>query len=351
MPRMMRGLILRGPSHVELGERPIPTPGPYEALIKVTAVATCNTDLEIVENVIFPPAVGRFIGHECVGIVEEVGSEVKYFKPGDRIAVPSLTPEWRSIEAQQGWATFSNGGMSFDWCLMRDGVFAEYVCCRDVDMNCGKIPNDVTDLQAIMLADMVSTAWNGLDHTPLHLGDTAVVFGVGPVGLCAIAGVKHKGVSRLFAIGTNPKGVELAKEFGATDIISYKDGDVVQQIIEKNGGRVDVCVMAGGKGKTVSQAFRLTRPGGQICSVNAFYDNIVLTPEDWNSGMETKRFTGYQNTGGREMFERYMKFFQYNKDFDPAKIVTDVTYGIDCLEKTLWAKKRRDCLKPVCILP
>ena len=125
------------------------------------------------------------------------------------------------------------------------------------------------------LSDMISTAWNGLDNTHFRLGDNVAVFGIGPVGLCAIAGVRRKGAGRIFAIGTNPKGIELALEFGATDIISYKEGDVVAQIRKKNGGPVDVSVLAGGNGSTVSQAYRLTRPGGQICSVNAFYDDVV----------------------------------------------------------------------------
>ena len=186
----MKGLLLADKAKVELGEKSLPKPGPHEALIRVTIAAACNTDLEIVENFIMPPVKGRFVGHECVGVIEEVGSEVTYFKPGDRVCVPALTPEWRSIEAQQGWATFSNGGMSFDWGLTRDGTFAEYVCCRDVDMNCGKIPDSVTDLQAVMVSDMISTAWNGLDNTTFRLGDSVVVFGIGPVGLSAVAGVK-----------------------------------------------------------------------------------------------------------------------------------------------------------------
>ena len=346
----MRGLILLEQGKVALGERPTPRPGPYEALIRVTAAAACNTDLEIVEHFIMPPVQGRFIGHECVGVIEEVGSEVAYFKPGDRVCVPALTPEWRSIEAQQGWATFSNGGMSFDWGLMRDGTFAEYVCCRDVDMNCGKIPDEVTDLQAVMVSDMISTAWNGLDNTHFRLGDNVAVFGIGPVGLCAIAGVRRKGAGRIFAIGTNPKGIELALEFGATDIISYKEGDVVAQIRKKNGGPVDVSVLAGGNGSTVSQAYRLTRPGGQICSVNAFYDDVVISPGDWNSGMETKQMTGYQNTGGRWMFERYLNMLRYDKTFDPSKIITHINHGLEGLEETLWNKKKRECLKSVTIL-
>ena len=113
----MKGLLLLEKGKVALGEKPTPKPGPYEALIRVTAVAACNTDLEIVEHFIMPPVQGRFIGHECVGVIEEVGDGVAYFKPGDRVCVPALTPDWRSVEAQQGWATFSNGGMSFAYRL------------------------------------------------------------------------------------------------------------------------------------------------------------------------------------------------------------------------------------------
>ena len=347
--KTMKGLKLIEKGKVGFDEKPIPELGRYEALVKVTAVATCNTDLEIVEDLIMPPAIGHFVGHEGVGIVEEVGEEVEYFKPGDRICVPSLTPSWRDIPSQQGWPQFGRGGMAFDWCLDRDGTFAEYIRVRDVDMNCGKIPDGVNDIQAVMVTDMLSTAWHGVDHAEIGLGESVVVFGCGPVGLCAVGASVLKGAGKLFVIGTNPKGVELAKHYGATDIIDYRNGDVVEQILDLNGGPVDVAILAGGPASTVGQAVALVRGGGSVCSVNAYYDDVVIPVAAWNSGMKTQSIKGWQCTGGRWLFERYLASVSLGR-FDPEPIVTHVFHGLDELEACLWAKKDKDCLKPVCLL-
>lgn len=349
MAEMMRGLILKEQGKVEIGERPVVEPGPYEALVRTTAVSTCETDYGIIENLIMPSAVGRFVGHEGVGVIERVGSEVEYFKPGDRVCVPPVTPSWRSIEAQEGWAQFSRGGMAFDWCLERDGVYGEYFRVRDVDMNCAKIPDNVTDIQASMVTDMVSTSWHGVENTEILLGDSVVVFGIGPIGLCAIAAAAMKGAGRIYGIGTNPKGVELAKAWGATDIVSYKEGDVVEQIMELNGGPVDASIVGGGVPDNVAQAIALTRGGGQVCSLNAYYGDVVIPPAAWNSGMKTQTIRGWQCTGGRKLFERYLHMISLGK-FDPAPLATHVFHGIEQMEECLWAKKKRECLKPVCIL-
>ncbi len=349
MAETMKGLILTEKGKVALGERPIPKPGPLEALVRTTCVATCNTDHEIVEELIMPPAVGRFVGHEGVGVVEAVGSEVQHFKVGDRICVPSLTPSWDDITTQKGWPQFGRGGMAFDWCLTRDGTFGEFFCVRNVDMNCAKIPDNVNDIQAVMVTDMLSTAWNGVEKSEIEIGNSVVVFGIGPVGLCSIGAAILKGAGRVYAVGTNPKGAELAKMYGATDIISYKDGDIVEQILELNGGAVDVSIVAGGPASCMAQAITMTRGGGSVCSVNAFYEDVVIPVASWNSGMKTQTIKGHQCTGGRDLFERYLAMISIGR-FDPEPIVSHTFKGLEGLEDCLWAKKDADCIKPVCVL-
>lgn len=349
MTEMMLGLIHKEKGKVELGERPVVEPGPGEVLIRTTAVSVCETDYEIIENMIMPPSVGRFVGHEGVGVVERVGEGVEYFKPGDRVCAPPITPSWNSIEAQLGWPQFSRGGMAFDWCLERDGVYGKYFRLREADMNGAKIPDNVTDTQAAMVTDMVSTAWHGVENTRILMGESVAVFGIGPMGLCAVACAALKGAGRIFAIGTNPIGIEVAKQWGATDIVSYKDGDVVEQIMDLNGGCVDVTMVCGGPASAVGQAMALTRGGGELCSLNAYYDDVVIPVPAWNSGMKTVNFRGWQVTGGREVFERYLNMISLGK-FDPTPLATHTFHGFEQMEECLWAKKQRDCLKPVCLL-
>jgi threonine dehydrogenase-like Zn-dependent dehydrogenase len=351
MEGMMTGLKLVEKGVVELDQKPIPAPGPLEALVKVTVCSACNTDLEIVDHLIMPPVIGRFVGHECVGVVQEVGSAVTYFKPGDRVCIPSITPSWRTRQVIQGVAQFdeTTGGMAFDWGLTRDGTFSEYVVVRDVDMNCGKIPDGVTDIQASVVSDMVATAWNGVDQADIQLGNSVVVFGAGPVGLSAVGAAVLKGAARLFCITSNPMSAELAKKYGATDIIDRKKGDVVEQILDLNGGMVDVSVIAGGNAPVVEQAIRMTRGGGSICNVNAFYDDVVIPVAAWNSGMKTQKIMSHQCPGNRDMIERYLASIAYGR-FDPAPMVTHINHGPETFEKTLRQKAEADVCKPVTVL-
>ena len=146
-----------------------------------------------------------------------------------------------------------------------------------------------------------------------------------------------------------PSWSSIEAQLGATDVISYKDGDVVEQIMELNGGCCDVTMVCGGPASVVWQAMALTRGGGELCSLNAYYDDVVIPVPAWNSGMKTVNFRGWQVTGGREIYERYLKMISLGK-FDPAPLATHVFHGYDQMEECLWAKKQRDCLKPVCLL-
>ena len=114
----------------------------------------------------------------------------------------------------------------------------------------------------------MSTGFHAVENAEIKYGDNIVVFGIGPVGLMAVAGASLLGCGKLYAIGTRPNCAALAKEYGATNIISYKEGDVVQQILDLNHGQVDKVIIAGGSGESFTQALQLVRPNGAISNVN-----------------------------------------------------------------------------------
>lgn len=128
--------------------------------------------------------------------------------------------------------------------ITHDGVFAEHFKVNNANANLVHMPEDISLEDALMTVDMMSTGLHAAENANVHFGDTVVVIGIGPVGLMAVAGAKLLGAGRIFAIGTRPECVKLALEYGATDIISYKEGDIVQQIMEKNGGQVDRCIIS-----------------------------------------------------------------------------------------------------------
>ena len=178
------------------------------------------------------------LGHEAVGIIDEVGPDVKDFKPGDKVIVPAITPDWEDEAAQRGYSSQTTeplGGWKFS--NFKDGVFGEYFHVNLADANLAKLPESIEPETAAMLSDMFST---GI---------------IGPVGLSAVAGAAILGASRLFAVGTRPNCVDVAKKYGATDIINYKEGPIDEQIRDAtDGAGVDAVIIAGGNMDTWPQA-------------------------------------------------------------------------------------------------
>ena len=132
---------------------------------------------------------------------------------------------------------------SFKFLIQEDGVFAERFKVNNADNNLVMLPEGMDLADALMVTDMMSTGFYGAEMANVQLGDTVVVFGIGPVGLMAIAGAKLMGAGKIYATGTRQNCAELALEYGATEIISYKDGNTVEQILEKEGGNKVDCVI------------------------------------------------------------------------------------------------------------
>ena len=212
------------------------------------------------------------LGHEAVGEVVETGSLVRDFRPGDRVIVPAITPDWGSVEAQAGYAMHS-GGMLAGWKFSnyKDGVFAERFHVNEADANLAHLPRGVKIEDAVMLSDMVPTGFHGAELADVQYGESVCVIGIGPVGLMAVAAARLRGAGRLFAVGSRPRCAEAARFYGATDLVNYREGDIVAQIMDATGARgVDKVILAGGGCETFAQAVEMLRPGGKIGNVNNY---------------------------------------------------------------------------------
>ena len=250
-------------------DKPMPVCGPLDAIVKPIALAPCTSDVHTVWAGAIGDRHNLTLGHEAVGEIVEVGSLVKDFKVGDKVIAPAITPDWNSLEAQAGYSMHS-GGMLAGWKFsnIKDGVFAEYFHVNDADGNLALIPEGMDPAAAVMFCDMVPTGFHGVELAGVEFGDTVVVVGIGPVGLMSVAGAALHGAGRLFAVGSRPKCIEVAKAYGATDIINYRNGDIVEQILDLNHGPVDKVVVAGGDVDTFDQALAMLKPGGAIGNVN-----------------------------------------------------------------------------------
>ncbi|MDY0266826.1 MAG: NAD(P)-dependent alcohol dehydrogenase [Methanimicrococcus sp.] len=336
-------------------EKESPVAGPYDAIVKPLAVAPCTSDI----HTVFEGALGDrhnlILGHEAVGEIIEVGSEVRDFKVGDRVIVPAITPDWRSDAVQRGYPAHS-GGMLAGWKFsnFKDGVFAEEFHVNDADMNLAIMPKGMSLEQAVMLPDMAPTGIQGAELAEIQPGDSVAVIGIGPVGLMAVAGAVIQGAGRLFAVGNRPICADLAREYGASDIIDYKKGDIVEQILKAtNGEGVDAVIVAGGESDSISNAVKMTKAGGTISNVNYIGkgDNVPIPRVEWGSGMSHKDIRGGLVSGGRWRMQQMIDLCVYNR-IKPEKMVTHVFDGFENMEKSLllMKDKPRDLIKPVVLL-
>nr|3FTN_A Chain A, NADP-dependent alcohol dehydrogenase [synthetic construct]3FTN_B Chain B, NADP-dependent alcohol dehydrogenase [synthetic construct]3FTN_C Chain C, NADP-dependent alcohol dehydrogenase [synthetic construct]3FTN_D Chain D, NADP-dependent alcohol dehydrogenase [synthetic construct] len=351
----MKGFAMLSIGKVGWIEKEKPAPGPFDAIVRPLAVAPCTSDI----HTVFEGAIGErhnmILGHEAVGEVVEVGSEVKDFKPGDRVVVPAITPDWRTSEVQRGYHQHS-GGMLAGWKFsnVKDGVFGEFFHVNDADMNLAHLPKEIPLEAAVMIPDMMTTGFHGAELADIEMGSSVVVIGIGAVGLMGIAGAKLRGAGRIIGVGSRPICVEAAKFYGATDILNYKNGHIVDQVMKlTNGKGVDRVIMAGGGSETLSQAVKMVKPGGIISNINyhGSGDALLIPRVEWGCGMAHKTIKGGLCPGGRLRMERLIDLVFY-KRVDPSKLVTHVFRGFDNIEKAfmLMKDKPKDLIKPVVIL-
>jgi threonine dehydrogenase-like Zn-dependent dehydrogenase len=349
----MKSLALIAPGQVGWVEKEKPVAGPYDAIIRPTVIAPCSSDVHTAyeSNVVKPD--NFILGHEALGEVVEVGEKVIDFKVGDKVVVPAGSPNWRSRGIQEHNFKHSEGPFScFKLSGTHDGTFAEYFLVDDADCNLALMPEDISEDDAIMVVDMVTTGFSGAEMADIKFGDTVCVIGIGPVGLMAIAGAKLRGAARIMAVGTRPDCVALAKEYGATDIISYKDGNIAKQVMDLTNGRgTDATIIAGGNAETFAMAISMTRfGGGNIANVNYYTDSDILPVPTlaFGRGMAGKTIKGDFCEGGRVRIERLLNMVRYGR-ISPGKMISHRYYGFDKIEQAfeIMHKKPSDLIKPV----
>jgi threonine dehydrogenase-like Zn-dependent dehydrogenase len=217
----MKAFVMKAIGQVGFMEKPIPQSGPNDAIVKTTRALICTSDSHTVGGAVGPRE-NLTLGHEAVGIVQEVGSNVKLFKPGDRVLVGAITPDWGDPASQAGHSSQSGaplGGWKFS--NTKDGVFAEYFHVNEADANMARIPASVADEVAVYCADMLSTGFMGAENGTIPIGGTVAVFAEGPVGLMATVGAKLRGAGLIIGVETIPRRQELARTYRADAIADF----------------------------------------------------------------------------------------------------------------------------------
>ena len=351
----MKGFAMLGIGKTGWIEKDVPACGPLDAIVKPIAVSPCTSDVHTVWEGAIGERTDMILGHEAVGEIVETGSLVKDLKVGDRVIVPAITPDWGSLEAQAGYSMHS-GGMLAGWKFsnFKDGVFGEYFHVNEADANLALLPDSLDPAAAVMLSDMVPTGFHGVELADVQFGDSVCVVGIGPVGLMAVAGAALRGAGRLIAVGSRPNCVEAARFYGATDIVNYRDGDIVAQVMDLTRGRgVDRVIVAGGDNDTFIQAVEMVRPGGRIGNVNYLGsgDYVRVPRVEWGCGMGHKTIAGGLMPGGRLRMEKLASLMETGR-LDTSRLLTHRFNGFDHMEEALMLMKDkpRDLIKPVVIL-
>ncbi|NNJ33344.1 NAD(P)-dependent alcohol dehydrogenase [Lacrimispora amygdalina] len=330
--------------------------GPDDAIARPLALAPCSSDVHSAYEMEGPHLKNRILGHEAVGQLIEVGSNVKDFKVGDIVVIPCTTPTWKHPDIQDGTHQDAGGLQNaINFSTYEDGTFAEKIKIRSADMNLALLPEGVSLEAACMAVDMMTTGFYGPELAEVKFGDTVVVFGIGPVGLMAVAASKLRGAGRIIAVGTRPDCVKLAREYGATDIISYKEGNVGDQIKALTGGKgVDASIVAGGDLETLYTAIDVAKVGGgQIAMLNILTEiESINIPNAAIAGfLAHKTIKGGLCPGGRKRMERLLSLIKYER-VDPSKLITHRFKGLEHIEDAFYimANKPKDLIKPIVLM-
>lgn len=255
----MKAVVFHGVGDIRLDDVADPKiQQPTDAIVRLTASAICGTDLHFVRGTVADMVPGTILGHEGVGVIEELGAEVRNLRIGDRVVIPSTIACGGCSYCRAGYhsqcdVANPNGplaGTAFYGGPKASGPFhglqAEKARIPFANVGLVKLPDDITDEQAIFLSDIFPTAYFGAELAEIKHGDTVAVFGCGPVGQLAIASAKHLGASRVFAIDCVPTRLELAKTQGA-EVINFEKEDPVETLRKlTNGIGVDRAIDAVG---------------------------------------------------------------------------------------------------------
>jgi isopropanol dehydrogenase (NADP+) len=350
----MKAFAMLGVERTGFIEKPLPDAGPNDAVIKTTHALICTSDSHTVRGAIGPRE-KLTLGHEAVGIVHAVGSEVRLFKPGDRVVVGAITPDWGSDAAQDGYSSQSGGALGgWKYANIKDGVFAEYFHVNEADANMAVIPDSVTSERAVYCADMMSTGFMAAEHGSIPIGGTVAIFAQGPVGLMATAGAHLRGAGWVVAVETDPRRAQLALGYGADLVVDFRAEDPVQRILAETGGTgVDAAIEALGAEKSFEQCVAVTKPGGTISNVgyHGAGEYVSIPRIAWGVGMADKTIRTGLCPGGRLRMQRLLRILERGL-VDPAKMTTH-TFDFDDMPRAFEVMdlKLDGILKPLIRFP
>jgi alcohol dehydrogenase len=354
-PSSMRAAVFHGPNDIRVEEVARPHPGPGEAVIRITLTTICGTDVHILKGE-YPVEPGLVIGHEPVGVIEELGVGVVGYAIGERVLVGAITPcgqchaclSGKLSQCGHGSGYEAIGGWRFGNTI--NGAQAEYLLVPYAQANLAKIPESLTDEQVVLLADITSTGFAGAESGKVRIGDSVVVFAQGPIGLCATAGAKLMGAALVIGIDGDPSRQETAHRMGADLVLDPSTVDVVAEVKRITNGGADVAIEALGQQETFEKALRSIRPGGTLSSLGVYSGKLQMPYDAFAAGLGDQTIVTTLCPGGKERMERLMRMVASGR-FDPTPLLTHSFSLDDIADAYALFGERRDGVLKVAIRP
>src|SRR3984893_6120463 len=322
----MKANVFHGTNDIRIEEVERPRAGVGDAVIRVTLTTICGTDLHIVRGE-YPVKPGLIIGHEPVGVIEELGAGVTGYAIGDRVLVGAITPCGQCRACLSGQLSQCGHGGSYEalggWRFGNtiNGAQAEYLLVPHAQANLARIPDELTDEQVVLLSDIASTGFSGAESGGVRLGDAVVVFAQGPIGLCATAGAKLMGASLIIGVENDPTRTAVAHKMGADVVLNQKEVDVISEVRRLTDGGADVAIEALGLQETFENSLRCLRPGGTLSSLGVYSGKLQVPYDAFAAGIGDYKIVTTLCPGGKERMRRLMSMVQAGR-FDPTPLIT-----------------------------
>ncbi|MCC3650178.1 MULTISPECIES: zinc-dependent alcohol dehydrogenase family protein [Streptomyces] len=325
----MRALVFHGPGQSSWDTVPDPAiQQPTDAIVRVDTTTICGTDLHILKGDVPEVRPGTVLGHEAVGVITETGDAVGAFRVGDRVLVSCISGCGRCRYCREGayGQCLSGGG----WILghLVDGTQAEYVRVPFADLSLHRLPDEVPSEQAILLSDILPTAYEvGVLNGRVTPGDTVVIVGAGPIGLAAVATARLYSPGRIVAVDLARSRLDAAKRLGADDVVQAEE-DVEGFVRGITGGLgADVVMEAVGVPQSFELCTRIVRPGGHVANIGVHGKPAALHLEDlWIKNLTIT--TGLVDTSSTPALLRMLAAGRL-----PAAELTTHTFALDAMEE------------------
>lgn len=281
MKNTMKALVYNGPNNIELQECPVPViVKATDVIVKILKTTICGTDLGILHGKTPSVKPGTTLGHEGVGVVEDVGTAVRNFKKGEHVIISCITSDGTCEYCKkQLYSHCKDGGWILDNLI--NGTQAEYMRVPHADNSMHHAPKEMDEEALVMLSDILPTGHEiGVVNGTVKPGDTIAIIGAGPIGMSVLLTSQFYSLARIIMVDLDDSRLELATKLGATDVINSGKEDAVKTIMTLTKDGVDVAIEAVGLPSTFDICQKIVRPGGHLANIGVHGKAVNLEIQD-----------------------------------------------------------------------